>query len=46
MGGTSTGASLRPRSPPNSTAAAVVDVACADGKLSRLGVPTSTCTRG
>ena len=32
--------------PPNSTAAAVVDVACADGKLSRLGVPTSTCTRG
>ena len=27
-------------------AAAVVEVACADGKLSRLGVPTSTCTRG
>ncbi len=46
MGGTSTGASLRPRRRPNSTAAAVVDVACADGKLSRLGVPTSTCTRG
>ena len=33
-------------SAPNSTAAAVVEVACADGKLSRLGVPTSTRTRG
>ena len=26
--------------------AAVVDVACADGKLSRLGVPTLTTTAG
>ena len=31
---------------PNSIDAAVVDVACADGKLSRLGVPTFTAIAG
>ena len=40
------GRACGPSRPPNSTAAAVVEVACADGKLSRLGVPTSTRTRG
>ncbi len=30
----------------SSTAAAVVEVACADGKLRLLGVPTLTATAG
>ena len=36
----------RPVARPSRMAAAVVEVACADGKLSLLGVPTLTATAG
>lgn len=46
IGGTSSAGSGAPVTRPSSTAAAVVEVACADGKLSRLGVPTFTAMPG
>ncbi len=46
IGGTSRAGSGSPVGRASSTAAAAVDVACADGKLSRLGVPTFTAIAG
>jgi len=46
MGGTSTAGKGSPVVRASSTAAAVVDVTCDDGKLNRLGVDTLTCTVG
>src|SRR6476646_7214173 len=44
IGGTSTAGKGKPVSRPINTAAAVVEVACEDGKLNLLGVETFTCT--
>ena len=46
IGGTKSAGSGRPVTRDSRTAAAVVDVACADGKLSLLGVPTLTTMLG